>query len=260
VNGLFFMHQIDVRNRVVMITGAGQGIGRTYAKEFALAGARVGLVEINEAAAEAVAAEIRAEGGQAISACADVCNPTSVDRAVQQIRAAFGDVAVLINNAAIFVTLGRQAFDAISLSEWEQVLRVNVTGSWVCASAVAAGMRKVGWGRIINVSSSTVPLGAPMFCHYVTSKAAVIGMTRAMAKELGPHGVTVNCLLPGLTETEVDNPGRSDAMRQKVVEMQAVKRLGRPEDMVGTVMYLASPISSFMTGQSILVDGGMAFI
>ncbi len=121
-------------------------------------------------------------------------------------------------------------------------------------------MRAAGWGRIINVSSSTVPLGAPMFCHYVTSKAAVIGMTRAMAKELGPDGVTVNCLLPGLTETEVENTGRSDAMRAKVIEMQAVKRLGRPDDLVGTVLFLASPASDFMTGQSVLVDGGIAFL
>jgi 3-oxoacyl-[acyl-carrier protein] reductase len=254
------MNPMDFNGRVVMITGAGQGIGRTYAKEFARAGAMVGLVEINAAAADAVAAEIKAEGGQAIAANSDVSDPASVQQAVERIRTTFGDVSILINNAAIFVTLGRQPFDAISLAEWERVMRVNVTGSWVCASAVADGMRKAGWGRIINVSSSTVPLGAPMFCHYVTSKAAVIGMTRAMAKELGPHGVTVNCLLPGLTETEVDNQGRSDAMRQKAVEMQAVKRLGTPDDMVGTMLYLASPMSGFMTGQSILVDGGMAFI
>lgn len=254
------MNSMDVKGRVMMVTGAGQGIGRTYAKEFARAGALVGLVEINQEAAESVANEIRAEGGRAVAASADVCDPDAVQRAVERIRVELGDIAILINNAAIFVTLGRQPFDAISLGEWERVLRVNVTGSWICASAVAEGMRKAGWGRIINVSSSTVPLGAPMFCHYVTSKAAVIGMTRAMAKELGPHGVTVNCLLPGLTETEVDNQGRSDAMRQRAVEMQAIKRLGRPEDMVGTVMYLASPMSGFMTGQSILVDGGMAFI
>ncbi len=254
------MNQIDIKNRVVMITGAGQGIGRTYAKEFAREGARVGIVEINEAAGQAVAAEITAEGGKALAVSADVSDPASVAQAVGAIREAFGPVEILVNNASIFATLGRQPFDAIPLQEWERVLRVNVTGSWVASSAVVADMRAAGWGRIINVSSSTVPLGAPMFCHYVTSKSAVIGMTRAMAKELGPHGITVNCLLPGLTETEVDNQGRSDVMRQKAIEMQAVKRLGNPQDMVGTVMFLASPMSGFITGQSVLVDGGMAFI
>jgi NAD(P)-dependent dehydrogenase (short-subunit alcohol dehydrogenase family) len=146
------------------------------------------------------------------------------------------------------------------LAEWEQVMRVNVTGSWVCASAVAADMKLAHWGRIINVSSSTVPLGTPMFMHYVTSKSAVIGMTRAMATELGPHGVTVNCVLPGLTDTEVDNPGRTDAMRQKIIDMQCVKRIGRPDDMVGTMLFLASDASEFVTGQSIAVDGGSVFL
>jgi len=110
------------------------------------------------------------------------------------------------------------------------------------------------------VSSSTVPLGTPMFMHYVTSKSAVIGMTRAMATELGPHGVTVNCVLPGLTDTEVDNPGRTDAMRKKIIDMQCVKRIGRPDDMVGTMLFLASDASEFVTGQSIAVDGGSVFL
>lgn len=252
--------QISVAGRVVMVTGGGQGIGRTYAMEFARAGARVAIAEINGDKAEGVAAQIRSEGGQAIALQTDVGSPDSVRAAVDATAKAWGTVEILINNAAIFATLGRQAFDEISYEMWERVMRVNVTGSWVCASAVAPGMRKAGWGRIINISSSTVPLGAPMFMHYVTSKAAVIGMTRAMAKELGPHGVTVNCLLPGLTETEVENRGRPDAMRTKVIEMQCVKRLGVPDDLVGMMLFLASPASSFTTGQSIAVDGGTIFL
>lgn len=251
---------ISVEGRVVMITGAGQGIGRTYAIEFARAGARVAIVEVNADKGRAVAVEIAAQGGKAIAVAADVGSPDSVKAAVQQIDQEFGTVEVLINNAAIFATLGRQPFDQISFDMWERVMRVNVTGSWVCASAVAAGMRKAQWGRIINISSSTVPMGAPMFMHYVTSKAAVIGMTRSMAKELGPDGITVNCVLPGLTETEVENPGRSDAMRTKVIEMQCVKRLGVPEDLVGMLLFLASPASAFTTGQSIAVDGGTVFL
>ena len=208
----------------------------------------------------AVAEHIQTLGGQALFFQCDVAHPDAVRQALQSVKSHWGPVQVLINNAAIFVTLGRQAFEDIPLAEWEQVMRVNVTGSWVCASAVAADMKRAQWGRIIQISSSTVPLGTPMFMHYVTSKSAVIGMTRAMATELGPHGITVNCVLPGLTDTEVDNPGRTDAMRQKIIDMQCLKRIGRPDDMVGTMLFLASDASAFVTGQSIAVDGGSVFL
>lgn len=252
--------RISVQGRVVMITGAGQGIGRTYAHEFARAGARVAIAELNPDNAERVAREITAEGGRAIAVPTDVGSQDSVRAAVAKTTAALGPVEVLINNAAIFTPLGRRPFDEIPLDEWERVMRVNVTGSWLCAAAVAPAMRAAKWGRIINISSSTVPLGLPMFMHYVTSKAAVIGLTRTMSTELGPHGVTVNCVLPGLTETEVENPGRSDAMRSKVVDLQRVKRLGVPDDLVGIMLFLASPASGFITGQSIAVDGGSALL
>jgi len=136
------------------------------------------------------------------------------------------------------------------------VMRVNVTGSMLCARAVLPVMRAAKWGRIVNISSSTVPLGLPFFLHYVTSKAAVIGMTRAMARELGGDGITVNSVLPGLIETEIDNPGRTDALRQRVLDMQCVKILGEPTNLVGMILFLASPASGYLTGQSIAVDGG----
>ena len=254
------MDKISVANRVVMITGAGQGIGRVYAREFARAGARVAIAELDANNGKAVAAEIAAAGGRAIAVQTDVGSPESVRAATAKIVAELGPVEVLINHAALFTALGRCPFDEIPFDEWQNVMRVNVTGSWLCATAVAAGMRKAGWGRIINISSSTVPLGLPMFMHYVTSKAAVIGLTRTMATELGPHGVTVNCILPGLTETEVANPGRTDAIRKRIVEMQCVKRLEVPEDLVGTLLFLASPASEFITGQSLAVDGGSVFL
>jgi 3-oxoacyl-[acyl-carrier protein] reductase len=220
----------------------------------------VAVVELDAVKATQVASEISAEGGCALAVVTDVSSPDSVRAATERIAAEFGPVEILINNAAMFTVLGRQSFDKIPFEEWERVMRVNVTGSWLCAASVAEGMRSAKWGRIINISSSTVPLGLPMFAHYVTSKAAVIGLTRTMATELGPHGVTVNCVLPGLTETEVENPGRNDAIRNKVIDLQCVKRLGVPEDLVGMMLFLASPASSFITGQSIAVDGGSVFL
>jgi NAD(P)-dependent dehydrogenase (short-subunit alcohol dehydrogenase family) len=251
---------MDVKDKVVLITGGGQGIGRSYALAFANAHAKVVIFDTHAQNGAAVAEHIQSLGERALFYPCDVTQPDAVRQALQSVKNQWGPVQVLINNAAIFVTLGRQAFEDIPLPEWEQVMRVNVTGSWVCASAVAADMKHAQWGRIINVSSSTVPLGTPMFMHYVTSKSAVIGMTRAMATELGPHSITVNCLLPGLTDTEVDNPGRTDAMRKKIIDMQCVKRIGCPDDMVGTMLFLASDASAFITGQSIAVDGGSVFL
>lgn len=252
--------QINVRDRVVFITGAGQGIGRTYAREFARAGAIPVIAEINRENGERVAAEIRAENGKCLALHTDVASAESVDAAVRATLAEFGRIDVLINNAAIFAPLVRGSFDDIDPQVWDQVMRVNVTGAWLCARAVAPAMRKAGWGRIINVSSATVPLGMPMYAHYVTSKAALIGLTRSLARELGPQGITVNCVMPGLTETDVEIPGRTDATRNRVIDMQCIKRIGASEDVVGMMLFLSSPASGFMAGQTVLIDGGSAHL
>ncbi|MCZ6838340.1 MAG: SDR family oxidoreductase, partial [Alphaproteobacteria bacterium] len=198
--------------------------------------------------------------GRALAVQADVTSPGSVAAMVDTTLSAYGRLDVLINNAAIFVTLGRRPFEDIPLEEWRQVMDVNITGCFICASAVIPQMRKAGWGRIINISSSTVPQGIPYFLHYVTSKSALIGMSRAMAREVGSDGITVNTVLPGMIETEMENVGRTDEGRQHVIGAQSLKRQQTPEDMVGTLLFLASPASGFMTGQSLCVDGGAAFV
>lgn len=250
----------SVAGQVVMITGAGQGIGRTYAKHFAAQGAIPVIAEINGETGDAVAAEIAAAGGQALAVQTDVTDAGSVRAAVDAALEAHGRIDCLINNAALFVTLGRQPFWEIDLEEWRRVMDVNITGCFICASAVAGPMRDAGQGSIINVSSSTVPLGIPGFSHYVTSKSALIGMTRTMARELGDAGVRVNAVLPGMIETEVENTARTDQSRAAVINHQSLKRQQVPEDMAGTLLFLASPASAFMTGQSICVDGGAAFV
>ncbi len=249
-----------VTDRVVVITGAGQGIGRAYAQHFADSGAIAVIADINGENGERVAAEIETQGGRALAVQTDVTSPDSVAAMVDATLSAFGQLDVLINNAAIFVTLGRRPFEDIPLDEWRQVMDVNITGCFICARAVIAPMRDAGWGRIINISSSTVPQGIPGFLHYVTSKSALIGMSRAMARELGKDGITVNAVLPGMIETEIENPGRTDEGRQHVIGTQSIQRQQTPQDMVGTLLFLASPASGFMTGQSICVDGGAAFV
>ncbi len=249
-----------VTDRVIVITGAGQGIGRAYAHHFADNGAIPVIADIDGENGARVAAEVEAAGGRALAVQADVTSPESVAAMVDTTLSAYGRLDVLINNAAIFVTLGRRPFEDIPLEEWRQVMDVNITGCFICASAVIPQMRKAGWGRIINISSSTVPQGIPYFLHYVTSKSALIGMSRAMAREVGSDGITVNTVLPGMIETEMENVGRTDEGRQHVIGAQSLKRQQTPEDMVGTLLFLASPASGFMTGQSLCVDGGAAFV
>ncbi len=249
-----------VTDRVIVITGAGQGIGRAYAHHFADNGAIPVIADIDGENGARVAAEVEAAGGRALAVQADVTSPDSVAAMVDTTLSAYGRLDVLINNAAIFVTLGRRPFEDIPLQEWRQVMDVNITGCFICASAVIPQMRKAGWGRIINISSSTVPQGIPYFLHYVTSKSALIGMSRAMAREVGSDGITVNAVLPGMIETEMENVGRTDEGRQHVIGAQSLKRQQIPEDMVGTLLFLASPASGFMTGQSLCVDGGAAFL
>lgn len=249
-----------VTGRVVVITGAGQGIGRAYARHFADNGAIPVIADINGENGARVAAEIETAGGRALAVQTDVTEPDSAAAMVDATLSAYGRLDILINNAAIFVTLPRRPFEDIPLAEWRQVMDVNITGCFICASAVIPAMRKAGWGRIINISSSTVPQGIPGFLHYVTSKSALIGMSRAMAREVGANGITVNTVLPGMIETEMENAARSDKGRAHVIRNQSLHRQQTPEDMVGTLLFLASPASSFMTGQSVCVDGGAAFV
>ena len=246
--------------RVVIVTGAGQGIGRVYAHRFAAAGAVVVVADINQSSGQAVAREIAGAGGAAAAMVTDVAAPDSVDAMVAAVATDHGRIDVLVNNAAFFAGVTRGPFEDIPLEEWRRVMEVNVTGSFLCARAVAPHMRRAKWGRIINISSSTVPLGLAGMLHYVTSKAAVIGMTRSLARELGADGVTVNAVLPGLTHTEIDIPGRSEEVIQMVIDGQCIPRAEVPEDLAGTVLFLASPDAEFITGQSILVDGGSAHL
>ncbi len=247
----------SLRDRVVIITGAGQGIGRVFAKSFAQAGARVVIAELNEERAGKVAAEILESGGQALAVTTDVADPNSINEMVEIVQDEWGRIDVLINNAGIFSTLAMRPFDQIPLDEWEQVLRVNLTGPFLCARAVLPAMRKQQWGRIINIASGAVRLGRPDYLHYIATKAALSGMSLSMARELGPDGITVNAILPGATFTEIERKTVTPEQKVRIIAMQCIPRAETPEDLVGAALFLASDASGFVTGQSINLDGGV---
>ncbi len=258
------MSIVDLVGRVAVVTGAAQGIGRAYAKAFASEGTIAIVADLNAAGARAVAEEISTQGGQALPVEVDISDPASVEAMAATVLDRFGRLDVLVNNAALYkrnlppaTELIKRPFDEIPLHEWERLLQINVTGPFLCARAVVPAMRRMKWGRIINISSSTVLLGLPGYLHYVTSKSAIIGFTRSLARELGTDGITVNTVIPGLIKTEVDNPTTSI---DRVVSMQCIPRPGVPEDLTGTVLFLASDASRFITGQSINVDGGSAHV
>src|SRR5215468_7893134 len=242
--------------RVAIITGAGQGIGRAFAKAFAAEGAIPIIAERNRERGEAVAAEIVAASGQARAITTDVADPKSVAAMAKEVEAAYGRIDILINNAAIFSTLEMRPFDQIPLQEWDQVLRVNVTGPFLCSRAVVPAMRRAQWGRIINMASGAVSLGRPNYLHYIASKGALDAMSRSMARELGRDGITVNAILPGATFTEIERKTVSPEQKERIIAMQCIPRAEGPEDLVGTVLFLASGASGFLTGQAITVDGG----
>ena len=248
----------SVKDRVVIITGAGQGIGREFARQFAAAGAIPAVADLSHENAERVRSEIEAAGGRAMAVKVDVGERASVDAMVAAVLAKHGRVDGLVNNAAIFATLQKKPFDEISQQEWDLVMRVNVTGVFNCACAVAPAMRVAEWGRIVNISSDSVPLGVANYMHYVTSKSALIGMTNALARELGKHGITVNCVRPGGVATEVErtvNPTLE--RRQQMLGQQCVPKGQVPSDLVGLVMFLSTPASAFISGQTIACDGGL---
>ena len=255
-----------LKDKVAVITGAGQGLGKQYALRFAEEGAKVVIAELNLEAAKATAAEISAKGSEALALCTDVSSEDSTLEMAKRTVERFKKIDILVNNAAIYYGLGFKPFNAISVEEWDRVMAVNVKGSWLCIKAVFPQMMAQRRGKTALIHSQlpfslTVHfLGTPYFVHYVASKSAVIGITRALARELGEYGININSVAPGLVMTEASKtmPGSPPGLAESVADMQAFKRNLQPEDVVGTVVFLASDDSDFLTGQTIAVNGGLA--
>jgi NAD(P)-dependent dehydrogenase (short-subunit alcohol dehydrogenase family) len=240
--------------KVAIVTGAAMGIGPYYARGLAAEGAKVAIIDVEPA--DKVVAEIKEAGGAAMSMVGDVSNGASVKRFVKAVEKAYGGVHVLINNASL-ARMGRFSVTELSVDEWDRYFAVNVRGMFLCVQAVVPIMQRQKYGKIVNITSGTVWNGPPLMLHYVSTKGAILGMTRALASELGKDGICVNAIAPGLTSTEYIG-GRNDYAdyRQAMANTRAIKREEMPEDLVGTCVFFASSDSDFVTGQCLVVDGG----
>jgi 3-oxoacyl-[acyl-carrier protein] reductase len=245
-----------LKDRVAIITGASQGIGRGYAFRLAQEGAKIIIADINDEKGQNVEAELKAQGYAAKYIRVDVSNKTSVQQMVATTVETFGTVDILVNNASVFSTIKMKPFEELSLEEWNKVIDVNLTGVFLCSQAVVPVMRKQKSGRIINIASGTVLWGKPYYIHYVSSKAGVAGFTRALAREVGNDNITVNTVAPGPTYTEVERDSVSPAQAEAMLKQQCIQRKATPDDLTGTVAFLCSDDAAFISGQMMLVDGG----
>ncbi|MCB1343968.1 MAG: SDR family oxidoreductase [Rhodobacter sp.] len=250
------MADIALSGKRVIVTGAGGGLGRAFAAAFADAGARVIAADIDLARAEETAAMI---GDAVLGAEVDVTRAESCRALVARTEAAFGGLDVLVNNAALYGGLQRAPFEEIDEAVWDRVMAVNVKGVWQMTRAASAALRASGAGSVVNVASATVFSGSPLWMHYVASKGALIAMSRTMAREMGGDGVRVNVLAPGFTLTEA-SLGLIEDARRYGVDRAALKRNAEVQDITGGALYLASSLAGFVTGQTLVIDGGKQFI
>ena len=241
-----------LKDKVAIVTGGGIGLGRAYCKALAAEGARIVVADIADDAAKAVAKEVN---GLALHV--DVTSAEQTAAMAARAVEAYGAIDVLVNNAGMYSTIVKRPFTQIPLDEWDRCMAVNVKGVFLCCRAVYPQMKQQGSGKIINISSGTVLGGTPRFLHYVSSKAALIGLTRALAREVGDDGINVNAITPGLTIAD-ENQRRmlSEEYLAPRRQARAFKRDQYPEDLVGAVVFLASSASDFITGQTLNVDGG----
>ena len=243
--------------RTAIVTGGASGIGLAIAERLAADGLAVAVFDLNGEAADEAAAKIAAAGGTAVGLTVDVTDRPGLDAAVAEVRSALGPATVLVNNAGLD---GFGPFLKIDLETWNRVIEVNLTGTFQCCQAVLPDMIAAGWGRIVNISSSSAHSGQPFMAHYVSSKAGVIGLTKSLALEFGPKGITVNTIPPGFIDTPMLRKSESKGLLGEGVDHHAsltpVRRVGRPEDIAAMCSFLVRDEAGYVTGQVLGVNGG----
>ncbi|RLA22457.1 MAG: hypothetical protein DRQ63_12710 [Gammaproteobacteria bacterium] len=252
---------MNFKNKVVIVTGAARGLGQEYARQFARRGANVAVNDLRDCSE--TLAIIEQEGAAGIQAETDVTSAESTREMAQAVLDKFGRIDVLVNNAALYGSLSFVPFDRLDEDEWDATMNVNVKGIWQCCKAVVPAMKEQESGSIVNISSLAATYGMPNGLHYTASKAAVIGATRGLARELGRYSVRVNAVAPNVVNTDATGEVFGDK-RDKVVDVtmsqQAIRKPLETEDIVGAVLYLGSDHSKLTTGQTIMVDGGTVFL
>jgi len=253
------MSDKELDGRVAIITGGARNIGRAIALDLADGGANVTVVaRADMKSIRSTVSDIEARGRKALGLQVDVTSEADVQRMVDETLKKFGRIDILINNAAVYGNIVRKPFEEITVEEWDKLYSVNVKGIFLCVKAVAPQMKSQQSGKIINATSSTFFKGNEDFLHYVSSKGAVVAMTRSLARELGEYNINVNAIAPGQTLSEA-NLKRGDKVDSNSLRIRLLKKRLYPEDLVGTIIYLSSSDSDMMTGQVLLVDGGTAF-
>jgi 3-oxoacyl-[acyl-carrier protein] reductase len=248
--------EMRLRDKVAIITGGGQGLGRAFAEKFAEEGAKVVIADKSDDTPQNVVNDIVSRGQEAVAFKTDVTNEESTIELSRQVIEKYGHIDILVNNAAFFSGIKVKPIEEMTLDEWDIVMDVNLKGLFLSCKSVIPQMKAQKSGKIINISSATFFMGKPFYIHYVTSKAGVIGFTRALSREVGDWNINVNCITPGYMKTEIPRKTTTPEVEKMIINRQIIKRVGVPEDLLGLMVFLASNESDFMSGQTVNIDGG----
>jgi NAD(P)-dependent dehydrogenase (short-subunit alcohol dehydrogenase family) len=253
----FTSMQNRFENKTAIVTGGASGIGAAYVRAFAAAGANVVIADVQDDPGADLSESLNETGSRTVFVHTDVSSEQDSVAMAARALDTFGTIDALINNAALYMNIEKKRpFDEIPVGEWDRMMAVNVRGVWLCCKAVVGSMREAGRGKIVNIASSVFHVGVPNFSHYSASKGAVIALTRALARELGAHNINVNAIAPGLVSNEASRKVNSDEYLARSATTRAIPREMLEDDLVGTVLFLTSQDSDFITGQTFVVDGG----